>query len=85
MNRNGQPPDPTMEELDIFLENQRKISPEELLPYAGKQVAWSIDSARIIASGDDMDEVEEKVVAAGVAPNRVVFGFIDDPEVSYLG
>ncbi len=84
MSRNGQPPDPTTEELDAFIEKRRAIPPKELLPYGGKQVAWSIDSARIIASGDDMDEVEAKVVAAGVAPNRVVFGYIDDPEVSYL-
>ena len=48
-------------------------------------MAWSVDSARIVAGGDDMDEVEAKVVAAGLAPNRVVFGYVDDPEVSYLG
>lgn len=84
MTRNGQPPDPTTEELDVFLERQRKVPSEKLPPFAGKQVAWSIDDARIIASGNDLDELEEKVVAAGVAPNRVVFGFINDPEVSYL-
>ena len=82
---NGRPPDPTTEELDAFREKQRKARPEDLLPYAGKHVAWSVDSARIVAGGDDMDEVEAKVVAAGLAPNRVVFGYVDDPEVSYLG
>ena len=84
MNRNGQPPDPTPEELCRFREDVKKITPEELLPYSGKQVAWSIDSARIVASADEGAELEDMVVAAGVAPNRVVFGFIEDPNVSYL-
>jgi hypothetical protein len=84
MRNDGQPPDPTGEELDAFREMQRKATPEELLPYAGKHVGWSVDSGRIVASGENMDEVEEKVVAAGFAPNRVVFGYVNDPEVSYL-
>lgn len=81
---NGRAPDPTTEELDDFREKQRKLRPEDLLPYAGKHVAWSIDRACIVASSDDGAELEDKVVAAGIAPNRVVFGFIEDPKVSYL-
>ena len=85
MSDNDQAPDPTTEELDAFRENQRKVPPEDLLPYAGKHVAWSVDSARIVASGDDYGEVSDKVVAAGIAPNRVVFGFIDEPDMPCLG
>ncbi len=84
MNSNGRSPDPTPEELDLFRQKRSKVPPSELLPYAGKHVAWSIDRACIVASADDGADLEDKVVAAGFAPNRVVFGFIEDPKVSYL-
>jgi len=84
MSNNGEAPDPTTAELDAFRERRQNIPPEELLPYAGKHVAWSVDGARVVACGEDMDEVANKVIAAGIAPNRVVFGFIEDPAVSYL-
>ena len=85
MNDNGRAPDPTMEELDLFRENRSKLPLSDLLPYAGKHVAWSIDRACIVASADDGADLEDMVVAAGFAPNRVVFGYVEDPNVSYLG
>ena len=84
MNDNGRAPDPTMEELDHFRQKRSKIPPSELLPYAGKQVAWGVNSARIVASADDGAELEDMVVAAGIAPNRVIFDFIEDPNASYI-
>ena len=62
-----------------------KVPSEELTPYIGKHVAWSLDGTRIVASGDDVKEVNDRVVAAGIPPNRVVFGYIHDADVSYLG
>ena len=85
MNSNGRPPDPTAEELQVFDENMRNMPEQELTPYIGKHVAWSLDGTRIVASGGDYDEVNDRVVAAGIPPNRVVFGYINDPDVSYVG
>jgi hypothetical protein len=84
MNDNGRPPDPSPEELKIFRENQRKVPLEEILPHAGKHVAWSLDGLHVVASGDDVSEVNQRVIAAGIPPNRVVFDYIDEPDVSYI-
>jgi hypothetical protein len=84
MSSNGRPPDPSPEELQLFDENIRKVPMEDLAPYLGKHVAWSLDGAHIVASGDDYREVNDKVVAAGIPPNRVVFDYIKDPEISYF-
>jgi hypothetical protein len=32
-----------------------------------------------------MDDVEDKVVAAGLPPNRVVYDYIDGPGASVIG
>ena len=84
MSNNGRPPDPSAEELNTFRENQRKVLPEEILPYAGKHVAWSLDGLHVVASGNDVSEVNQRVIAAGIPPNRVVFDYIDEPDVSYI-
>ena len=84
MNQNGRPPDPSPEELDRFRENQMKVPAEAYLPYVGKHVAWSLDGLHIVASGDDIGEVNDKVIAAGIPANRVVFDYINEPDVSYI-
>jgi hypothetical protein len=85
MSNNGRPPDPSPQELQLFDENMRKVPFEDLARYVGKHVAWSLDGTRIVASGNDVKEVNDKVVAAGIPPHRVVFDYIDDPDISYLG
>ena len=85
MSSNEKAPDPTPEEMVRFQENRSRVPLEHLLPFAGKHVAWSLDGLHIVACGDSMEEVGDKVVATGLAPNRVVFGYIDDPSISYLG
>jgi hypothetical protein len=77
MNPNGQPPEPP--DLRFFEENQRKFPPEELIPYAGQQVAWSPDGTRILASGSDLDEVDQKLAAMGIQFSQVVHDYIDPP------
>ncbi len=75
MNANGQRLEPP--ELSSFSENRCNFSPEQLLLYAGQHVAWSPDGTRILASGEDMDAVEKKLIAAGIHPSQVVFDYID--------
>jgi hypothetical protein len=78
MDTNGQRPEPP--DLSRFNENRSRFPPEDLLPYAGQHVAWSADGTRILAFGADMNEVERKLIAAGIAPNSVVFGYVDPPD-----
>ena len=63
----------------IFFENQRKVSPEMLLPYAGQHVAWSWDGSRILAADPEREGLDRKLCAAGLDPNRVVFDYVGDP------
>jgi len=81
MSENGRAPDPTAEELRVFNDKLNKVPLEDMEPYVGKHVAWSLE-ARIVACGDDPREVNDKVVAAGIPPNRVVFDYIEDPDIS---
>lgn len=60
-----------------FPRNKANFPPEELLKYAGQQVAWSWDGTRVLASGTDMNDVWLKLVAAGIDPHRVVFCYVD--------
>jgi len=55
-----------------YFENRNKFPPEELEKYAGQYVAWSWDGSRIVAGGMTMEEVEQKLVAAGIDPSQVV-------------
>ncbi len=73
------PPD-----LSHYEENRSKFPLEELAKYAGKHVAFSPDGTRILASGESMEEVEEKLVAAGINPSQVVGSYIDEPGVSWI-
>ena len=60
-----------------FFENQAKFPPEDLLPYAGRHIAWSWDGSRILDSADEREQLVEKLIAAGENPHRVVFDYVD--------
>jgi hypothetical protein len=85
MNSNGQAPDPTGPEMERFQEIRHCYPLEKLIPYEGFHVAWSLESVEIVATGNSMEDVENKVVAAGLAPNRVVYDYIDGPGASFTG
>lgn len=61
----------------IFFENQEKFPPEQLLPYAGQYIAWSWDGSRILDSAEEQEQLRQKLVAAGINPQRVVFQYVD--------
>jgi hypothetical protein len=79
---NGKRLDPP--DLSHYHENRCNAPPEQLLPYAGKYVAWSPDGTRILASGETMEEVEARLIAAGIPPSQVVGDFIDPPDLVML-
>jgi hypothetical protein len=74
MNSNDQPPWPDPHHL----ENRLKTPPEELDKYRGRQVAWSWDGTRVVAAGEDLEDVFRQLEAAGIDSNRVVFSYVDD-------
>jgi hypothetical protein len=84
MSADGKKPDPPW--LDPqYEQNRAKFPLDELAKYAGQYVAFSLDGTRILASADTMEAVDEKLVAAGIDPSRVVGSYIDEPGISSTG
>ena len=78
MNENAkglEPPD-----LRSFHDNWCQIPAEQLAPYYGQYVAWSPDGTRILAWGATEAEMEQHLIALGIAPSQVVGEFIEHPE-----
>lgn len=57
---------------DEFGKNRYAFSPDELRPFAGQWVAWSADGRRIIAHHENVEEVGQRVLAAGMKSEDVV-------------
>jgi hypothetical protein len=82
MNDNPQRPDPP--DLGEYEKNRSNFPLEELAKYGGKFIAFSLDGARIVASGDTEEELEKNLIAAGIPPNRVVGSHVDPPDEIHL-
>ncbi len=67
-----------------FIVNRNKFPTEELWKYAGQHVAWSWDGTRILASAPDDAQLYQKLIEGGIDPQRVVFGYVDPPDLSYF-
>jgi hypothetical protein len=67
-----------------YFKNRQNFPLDELAKYAGQHIAWSWDGSQILASGADEEEVEQKLIAAGVDPSRVVFSYVPPGHVSLL-
>lgn len=70
-----EPPD-----LRLYAENRRRFPVDQLAPYYGKFVAWSPDGTRILASGNEREEVWKQLEAAGIDAGQVVNDYIDPPD-----
>jgi Family of unknown function (DUF5678) len=64
----------------LFSVNRNNIPAADMAKYAGKYVAYSLDGTRILASGDDMDEVERNLISAGIEPSKVVGSYVCSAE-----
>ena len=71
-------------DLVHYHSNRDQFPEEQLEPYWGKQVAFSADGLRLVASGDDHDELFRRLQELGVDVEKVVFEFVPDPNVSYF-
>ncbi len=63
-----------------FSVNVNRIPEDVVSQHAGKYVAYSLDGTQILASGQDDEEVDKKLTAAGIDPSRVVHGYVPTPE-----
>lgn len=62
-------------DMDLYLENRRKYLEnrsrfplDELSIYRGAWIAWSPDGTRIVATSNDMDDIERLIRTAGEDP-----------------
>jgi hypothetical protein len=75
MNEKNNRPEPP--DLSHYDENRARFPLDELVKYAGQYVAFSPDGKRIVASGETEEEVDRKLLAAGIHPSQVVGSYID--------
>lgn len=71
-------------DLGLYAKNRRRFPLDQLIPYRGKYVAWSIDGTRILASGRSRKEVDKRLRAAGIDPGQVVGDYIDPGDEARL-
>jgi hypothetical protein len=75
--------EPPVEEC--YYENRRNFPQAELAKYYGQHVAWSRDGKTILANGRSWEDVEIALRDKGIDASRVVFGYVDEPDMSYFG
>jgi hypothetical protein len=78
MNANGQPQGSI--DLRLFNANRDRFPVEQLLAHAGKQIAWSADGTRIVASADTPEEVYRQLDERGIPVSQVVLDYVDDTD-----
>ena len=61
------------------------LPPDELRKYRGKWVAICTDDNRVIASADDLENLEDRLTAIGEDPEKVLFDRIEDENTLTLG
>jgi hypothetical protein len=61
---------------NLVTENFNKFPREELLRYAGRFVAFSLDGSAILASGANEMEMEARLRELGIDPGRVIGTYI---------
>ncbi len=61
-----------------FHENVRSTPPEELDRFVGQYVAYSRDGSRIVATAPNREGLRQQLLAAGIDPQQVVFGYLED-------
>ena len=64
----------------VYVVNRAKWGVEELRPYAGQWLAWSLDGSRIVAHHADPNVVCDSVLAAGLTGEEVVLEGMPDKE-----
>ena len=63
---------------------RREMTVEDADRWAGQFVAWSWDGQTILDGADSREELDRRLVRAGVDLERVVVDYMDRPGESYL-
>ena len=71
--------------VEQHYQNRERLTEEDLRPFHGKHVAWSMDGTKIVAKGDDFGAVFQAVVVAGLDTEQVVFAYVPAPDELFLG
>jgi hypothetical protein len=71
--------------MQQFLKTREQFPPEQLVPYAGKYVAWSPDGTHILASDTDPLRLKATVKGLGHDPADVLISSVPDPDLVILG
>lgn len=74
MSTSLKPVQPALSQYDT---NRERFTVEQLQPYEGQWVAFSLDGSRIVAAAPDLLELDQRVNAAGEDPEQVGLEFID--------
>ncbi len=53
--------------------------------YQGQHIAWSWDGSQILAADADQRALDQKLRDAGIDPLKVIYDYVEDGNVSYLG
>ena len=57
------------------------LSAEAYREYRGQWIALSADGTCILASADDLNTLEDQLVADGADPEKVIFDRVEDGEI----
>jgi hypothetical protein len=76
---------PNIADLGEINSKRRSISLELAQEYADKHVAWDLKGEKILAAGENLDDVEEQLIKMGIDPSQVVFGYVDPPGTAWMG
>jgi hypothetical protein len=71
-------------DLSVYEANRSRFGANELQKYRGQWVAFSADGSRILASADDLAELDRLVVASGADPQAVGIERVPD-DAGFLG
>lgn len=63
-----------------FHDNRNKFPAEQLFPYQGKYVAWSLDGTQIIGSAETDEALVEQMTKKGYGTAFYVVSWIDDAD-----
>ena len=64
-------------QMRLFIKNRQEFPLDELSKFAGKSIAFSPDGTAIVASADEIDELIERVRAAGYDPSHCVISYVE--------
>jgi hypothetical protein len=63
-----------------FMANRARFPSSELAKYRGTWVAFSDDGQRIVASHEQLEQLEDSLAGQGIDAQQLVFEFVPGPE-----